>query len=97
MCLLITLLAAIVSTAVWYIHAPADRLKAGTLSLMYWGASLMWTVDGFFSVGAGEPFLDPSGNDALLGLLIVVCGLAAWLLILLCSDPKRVFRNSLFK
>lgn len=92
MCLMITLLAAVVSTIVWYVNAPENKLKLGTLSLMYWGASLMWTVDGFFCVAEGEPFLDLSVNDALLGFVIVICGLAAWLLHLLYSDPKKVFK-----
>ena len=64
---------------------------------MYWGASLMWTIDGFFSVAEGEPFLNLSADDALLGLLIVICGLAAWLLILLYRDPKKALRDFLLK
>lgn len=97
MCLLITLLSAVISTIVWYVNAPENKLKLGTLSLMYWGASLMWTVDGFFAVAEGESFLDLSANDALLGLLIAICGLLAWLLILLYNDPKKVFRAFQFK
>ena len=97
MCLLITLLAAVISTIVWYVNAPDNKLKLGTLSLMYWGAALMWMVDGFFCIAEGEPFLDLSASDALLGLLIVICGLAAWLLILLYNDPKKVFRLFQFK
>jgi hypothetical protein len=93
MCLMITLLAAVISTIVWYVKLPESKLKLGTLSLMYWGAALMWTVDGFFCVAEGEPFLDLSLNDALLGILIVICGLAAWLLMLLISDPKKVFKS----
>ena len=93
MCLMITLLAAVVSTVVWYVNAPEDKLKLGTLSLMYWGASLMWTVDGFFSVAEGEAFLDLSVNDALLGFLIVICGLVGWILLLLYKDPKKVFNS----
>lgn len=92
MCLMITLLAAVVSSIVWYANAPGGRYGLGTLSLMYWGAALMWTVDGFFCIAEGEPFLDLSLNDALLGLLVVICGLITWLLILLYKDPKKVFR-----
>ena len=92
MCLLITLLAAVVSTIVWYVNAPENKFKLGTLSLMYWGAALMGMVDGFFSIAEGGPFLDLSLNDALLGLIIVICGLTAWLLILLYNDPKKAFR-----
>jgi hypothetical protein len=97
MCLMITLLAAVVSTIVWYVNAPEKKLQLGTLSLMYWGAALMWTVDGFFVVAEGEPFLDLSVNDALLGLLIVLCGLVAWIAILLYKDPKKVFKSFLLK
>lgn len=97
MCLLITLLAAIISTIVWYVNAPESKLKLRTLSLMYWGAALMWTVDGFFAIAEGESFLDLSINDALLGLLITICGLLAWLLILLYNDPKKVLSAFQFK
>lgn len=93
MCLLITLAAAVVSTVVWYAMAPKDLYKVSILCLMYWGASLMWLVDGFYSVAAGGPFLDLSANDALLGFTVVLCGLAAWVLLLLCRDPKKVFRS----
>lgn len=91
MCLMITLLAAVVSTIVWYAKAPDNKFRLGTLSLMYWGAALMWTIDGFFCVAEGEPFLDLSVNDALLGFLIVICGLVAWIIILLLKDHKRIF------
>ena len=97
MCLLITLLAAVVSAIVWYVNAPCGKFHLGTLSLMYWGASLMWMVDGFFCAAEGEPFLDLSVNDALLGLLVVICGLVLWLLILLYHDPKKVFKTFQFK
>jgi len=91
MCLLITLLAAVIATVVWYSQAPKDLYKVNILCSMYWGASLMWLVDGFFCVAEGEPFLDLSLNDALLGLTIVICGLTAWAIILLLKDPKKVF------
>ncbi len=97
MCLLITLLAAVISTILWYVNAPDNKFQLGTLSLMYWGASLMWTVDGFFCVAEGEPFLDLSLNDALLGFLIVICGLVAWVALLLYKDPKKVFQSFLIK
>ncbi len=92
MCLLITLLAAVVSTIVWYANAPENKYQLGTLSLMYWGASLMWFVDGIFCIAEGEPFLDLSINDALLGFVIVTCGLVVWVITLLYKDPKHVFK-----
>lgn len=92
MCLIITALAAVAATLLWY-YKPEQRRSAnlGMLPLMYWGAALMWSVDGVFSLAAGEDFLDLSGNDALLGLLVVVCGLLAWGVSRVCMKRgKRV-------
>ena len=48
MCLILTLLAATVTTLLWR-YTPAGKThRLGTLCLMYWGAALMWMVDGFF-------------------------------------------------
>ena len=93
MCLVITAFAAVITTIIWYFKAHEKELKLGLLALMYWGATLMWIVDGFFVVAEGEPFLDLSVNDALLGLVIVLCGLVAWVVTLLLSDPKKVFSS----
>lgn len=92
MCLLITLLAAVTTTIVWYVQAPNNLYRVSTLCFMYWGASLMWLVDGFFCIAEGEPFLEFSSGDALLGFTVVLCGLAAWVIILLYNDPKNVFK-----
>lgn len=99
MTLLVTLLAAIASTAVWYLKDSRNRLKTGTLSLIYWGASLMWLVDAvteyielgaaFFTVSA-----DALRNDLMLGLCAVALGLVIWLILLLISDPKHIFRRT---
>lgn len=97
MCLVITAFAAVIATILWYFVKESGSLKLGFLALMYWGASLMWTVDGFYAVAGGEPFLDLSGNDALLGLVIVLCGLIIWLVTLLIRDPKGVIRKKLAK
>ncbi len=93
MCLVITAFAAVITTIIWYFKAHEKELKLGVLSLMYWGAALMWVVDGFFSVAEGEGFLDLSADDALLGLVIVLCGLVAWVVLLLWSDPKKVLAS----
>ncbi|MDU6265468.1 MAG: hypothetical protein E6600_13300 [Anaerocolumna aminovalerica] len=50
----------------------------------------MWTVDGFFCVAEGEGFLDLSLNDALLGIVIVLCGLIAWITVLFLNNPQRI-------
>jgi hypothetical protein len=88
MCLLLTLLAAAVSTILWKSGAAKPAWKMGTLSLMYWGASLMWTVDGISRVADGESFFEMTADDALLGLLIVACGIAGWLLTLWVAHSK---------
>jgi len=89
MCLLITLIAAIASTVAWRLLASRPNWKLRTLCLMYWGATLMWLADGFFRLKDGEPFFDLSASDAWLGLLIVGCGLIAWLLVLLFDRQRK--------
>ena len=102
MTLLITLFAAIVSTVVWYLHAPPDDLKVSTLCVLYWGASLMWLVDAVFEYAElGAEFFTPAPadmlNDFYLGLSVVALGLIVWLVILLVKDPKGVVKAALFK
>lgn len=90
MCLIITFIAALVSSALWYKKDRQNAYKFGTLALMFWGASLMWLVDSVFAVFAGEAFFDISVEDAKLGALIIVCGVAAWAFLLLVSNSKRL-------
>ncbi|MBQ7739939.1 MAG: hypothetical protein IJT65_01715 [Eubacterium sp.] len=102
MTLLITVIAAIVSTTVWYANDNRDTYKLGTLSLIYWGASLMWLMDFVFEYAElkaeyfNQEFADIL-NDAILGVTVVAIGLIAWLVILLIKDPKGVFKNKLTK
>ena len=102
MTLLVSLFAALISTILWYKRAPDDGMKLGTLSLIYWGASLMWLVDaaaGYIEEGAAffEPPVSAMVNDLFLGLCVVALGLCIWLVVLLIRDPKGVVRASLFK
>jgi hypothetical protein len=84
MTLLITLAAAIVVTAIRFANPEAAiKHKLGLLALFYWGASTMWCVDGFASLAEGEAFIEISdraamADDALLGMWVVLLGLAAW-------------------
>lgn len=94
MCLIITVIAAIAATIVWYFKLNERKYKMGALSLMYWGASIMWFVDGIFAAAGGESFFNISADDALLGVVIVICGLIFWLISLLVSDPKNVFLSA---
>ena len=48
MTLLITIIAAVITTVIWYTSSKARELKVGTLCLMFWGAGLMWFVDAIF-------------------------------------------------
>ncbi len=76
MCLILTFIAALFSTALYFLRPGiSKRFSLEYLSLMYWGASLMWSVDGFFRLMEGESFFDLSVNDTLLGVLIIICGL----------------------
>ncbi len=98
MTLLITMFAAAVCTALWYKGAPKDDMKLGTLSLMYWGASLMWMVDAVFEyIELGTEFFSPKAsdmlNDAFLGASVVVLGMVIWAITLLIKDPKNIIRK----
>ena len=100
MTLIITLCAAAIATIAWYATAPNNKLYLGVLALMYWGAALMWTVDGINGLIEGEGFIEIADtaamlDDAILGLLVVIVGLAAWAIYLVAKDPKHILRNTL--
>ena len=102
MTLLTTVFAALISSIIWYKKEEARKLKIGTLSLMYWGASLMWLIDAIFEyaeLGAESFVPAPLDmlNDLYLGLSVVALGLIIWLVILLVRDPKGVVKAALFK
>ncbi|MDR2162365.1 MAG: hypothetical protein LBO70_00245 [Clostridiales Family XIII bacterium] len=84
MTLVLTLVAAIVVTVLRFAKPDiAVRNKLGLLALFYWGASVMWCVDGFASLAEGEAFIEISGkaamaDDALLGMCVVLLGLVVW-------------------
>ncbi|GHU20443.1 hypothetical protein FACS189475_09270 [Betaproteobacteria bacterium] len=63
---------------VWYGKRRNSGKGLETLCLMYWGAALMWMVDGFFRLAEGEPFFELSLDDALLGMLVVASGLVVY-------------------
>ncbi len=102
MTLLTTVFAAIISTIVWYRSASRSEMRLGTLCLMYWGASIMWSVDAIFEYAElRADYFAPAAadmlNDLYLGLSVVALGLLIWLLILLVKDPKGVLRAALLK
>lgn len=100
MTLLTTVFAAIIATIVWYNNENRTPLKLGVLSLMYWGASIMWFVDAIFEYAklkADYFKVAPADmlNDLFLGLAVVALGLIIWLVVLLINDPKNVVRKTL--
>lgn len=97
MTLLITVLAAVSVTVVWYTK-PESNMKLGTLSLMYWGASLMWLVDAVAEyMELGAEYFTPSAadmlNDVYLGAAAAALGLVIWLVIVLVKDPRGRIKN----
>lgn len=101
MTLLLTVFAAVISTAIWYKNAPDDKMKVSALCWMFWGASIMWFVDAVFEyIELGAEFFRPSPadmlNDAYLGLSVIALALVIWVVILLIKDPKGSVRASLF-
>lgn len=98
MTLLITVLAAVFSTALWYGGADG-KMKFGTLSLFLWGASIMWSVDfvADWIEGGADFFGELISNmaaDAFLGFFAVAIAAVIWILVLLFCDPKKsVFKK----
>lgn len=102
MTLLTTVFAAVSTTILWYFKDGRNQVKLGTLSLIYWGAALMWTVDAAFEYAElGMAYFIPSPadmlNDFFLGISVVALGLVIWLALLLFKDPKGVIRQTLHK
>ncbi len=102
MALLVTLIAAVVSTLLWYLLDSAQSLRLGVLCFLYWGASLMWMVDAVFEyVKLQAAFFNPAPvdllNDLYLGLSVTVLGAVVWLVLLLVRDPKGKLRAALRK
>lgn len=97
MTLLVTVLAAVICTVIWYKNAPDDQMKVHILCWMFWGASIMWFVDAIFEyaeLGAGYFTPAPADmlNDLYLGLSVVALALAAWIIILLIKDPRNIVK-----
>ncbi|MDR1238136.1 MAG: hypothetical protein LBK28_07835 [Propionibacteriaceae bacterium] len=93
MTLILTALAALVVTAL-RLGRPvlAVKWRLGMLALLYWGAALMWCVDGIAALAEGAAFVelaDPAVvlDDSLLGLSVIGLGLVVWGV---CSALRRV-------
>lgn len=98
MTLLITVIAAVVSTVVWYTSEKARKLNAGILLYMFWGASLMWLVDAVVEyIEDGADYFVPASadmiNDAFLGFSVVALALVVWVVSVLVKDPLQRIRK----
>ena len=101
MTLLITLFAAVITTAVWY-KKNDEKMLLGPLCWMFWGASVMWLVDAAFEYAELKaayftPEIGDMVNDAFLGLSVVALALVIWIVILLIKDPRGTVRERLKK
>ena len=84
MWLIVTSLAAVITTAIWYIKTPEDKHKLGFLSLIFWGATLMIFVDHLMGyLMEGGEFLEINLDAALLGLVLITVALVIWVIALL--------------
>lgn len=102
MTLLLTVLAAVVVTLIWYTSDNARTLKVGLLMYMFWGASLMWFVDAIYEYSELRaeyftPALEDMINDSFLGISVIALALVVWLVVLLVKDPSGVVKKSLKK
>ena len=102
MTLLITVFAAVVSTMIWYSNERARKLKVSMLVFMFWGASLMWFVDGIAGyLEEGTDYFVPAAadmlNDAFLGVSVIALALVIWMVSLLIKDPEGTLATSLRK
>ena len=102
MTLLVSVFAAVISTAIWYKKQPDSEMRLGILCWLFWGASLMWLVDAIFEYAElGAEYFTPAPadmlNDLFLGLSVVALALIIWLVVLLIKDPKGVIKGKLLK
>ena len=80
MCELMTIAAALAFSVAYFRGKAAGKASeaAFTAMLMFWGAALMWAVDCAAEFMDGEPLLDLSREDAVLGAIILAAGLAVY-------------------
>jgi peptidoglycan biosynthesis protein MviN/MurJ (putative lipid II flippase) len=94
MFLILTALAAVITTIIWYVRAPDDKYKVGLLSLFFWGATLMWLVDHVMAyINEGGEFFELNLDATLLGVTVIIVALLVWEIVLLLSDPKRILKK----
>ena len=80
MCEIMTIVAALAFTAIYFAGRRAGKASpaAFTTMLMFWGAALMWSVDCVANRLEGEPLFDISREDTKLGFIILGAGLLVY-------------------
>lgn len=98
MTLLLTCMAAVASTIVWYSSEKARSFKVSTLCYLYWGAAIMWFVDALYEYAELRaeyftPAIEDMINDTFLGFSVIVLGLIIWTVVLLIKDPNKLIHK----
>ena len=77
MCEIMTILAALAFTAIYFSGKRKGRPNKAvfTTMLMFWGAALMWSVDCVANRMDGEALFDISREDTILGFIVLGAGL----------------------
>ena len=90
MCLIITIINAIAFTLAFLLNKKdgKDDKSVFMTMLMFWAASLMWSMDGVASVLEGEGFFDLSIEDTILGAIIAMSGLLVFIVHSLWQKKK---------
>ncbi len=80
MCEIMTILAALAFTALYFAGKGRGRPNKAvfTTMLMFWGAALMWSVDCVANKMDGEALFDISREDTVLGFIIIGAGLLVY-------------------
>ncbi len=92
MCLIMTICTAIVFSFIFLLKKRNGKNNKSVFMamLMFWAASLMWSMDGIASVLAGEGFFDLSMQDTILGVIIVMSGLIVFVIHSRLQKLKRI-------
>ena len=99
MCEIMTIITAVIFTIVHALQKKGGKKSKPVLfaAFMFWGAALMWAVDGIASVLEGEGFFDISVDDTILGLIIVSSGLLLFAVSILLQKKtagRRMYAKS---
>ncbi|HEC77021.1 MAG TPA: hypothetical protein ENI33_07185 [Thermoplasmatales archaeon] len=95
MWLVVTTLAAIVVTAIWYTNDKArETYKIGFLNLILWGTAIMVFVDHVMGyVAEGGEFIEITPEAILLSVILLISALIIWEIFLFIKDPKGLLKT----